>query len=312
MRFAPRSILCYVAPGEGYSDGVHRAALEARRSGASLTLLGVVEPLPRLLAQLTRGVARLGDLLRARQSEELEALAHDMRRQDLAADWVLREGRPADEIVRQVVEHEHDLVFKLAQGEGGQVLGSTARQLVRKCPCAVWIVKPGPRRRRHVVAAVDPQGDVELQRRILGAARDVARGLGARLSLVHAWELPSAHLLAARMQPDDYAQLVEAIRSDARERLDLLLANTEGALADERVELLEGHHAPALLEFLREARGDLLVLGTLSRSGLAGLILGNTAERVLSSVDSSVLVLKPEGFVSPIVPRESMASQEVR
>ena len=41
-------------------------------------------------------------------------------------------------------------------------------------------------------------------------------------------------------------------------------------------------------------------MGTVSRTGIAGLIIGNTAETILRSVRCSVLAVKPEGFVSPV------------
>jgi nucleotide-binding universal stress UspA family protein len=47
-------------------------------------------------------------------------------------------------------------------------------------------------------------------------------------------------------------------------------------------------------------RVDIAVLGTLSRSGIAGVLIGNTAERVLRNVDCSVIAVKPHGFESPI------------
>lgn len=56
---------------------------------------------------------------------------------------------------------------------------------------------------------------------------------------------------------------------------------------------------PALVE---EKKVDLLVMGTIARSGTPGVFIGNTAERMLRSVDCSVLTLKPDGFVSPIPP----------
>jgi nucleotide-binding universal stress UspA family protein len=50
-----------------------------------------------------------------------------------------------------------------------------------------------------------------------------------------------------------------------------------------------------------EAEGiDLVVMGTLSRTGVAGLIAGNTAEKVFYSADCSVLAVKPPDFVSPV------------
>jgi len=42
-------------------------------------------------------------------------------------------------------------------------------------------------------------------------------------------------------------------------------------------------------------------MGTVARTGLPGLLIGNTAEKILNRVTASVLAVKPEGFVSPLV-----------
>jgi len=39
-----------------------------------------------------------------------------------------------------------------------------------------------------------------------------------------------------------------------------------------------------------------------ARTGLSGLIMGNTAETILGSVRCSVLAVKPQGFVTPVKP----------
>jgi nucleotide-binding universal stress UspA family protein len=41
-------------------------------------------------------------------------------------------------------------------------------------------------------------------------------------------------------------------------------------------------------------------MGTIARSGVTGLLMGNTAERVFGHVNCSVLAVKPAGFVSPV------------
>ena len=51
---------------------------------------------------------------------------------------------------------------------------------------------------------------------------------------------------------------------------------------------VDGHHA------------DLLVMGSVGRGGFTGLLMGNTAERLLGRVDCSVLVVKPDGFTCPV------------
>ena len=39
------------------------------------------------------------------------------------------------------------------------------------------------------------------------------------------------------------------------------------------------------------------MIGTVARTGLAGALMGNTAEVVLDSLESDVLVLKPEDII---------------
>ena len=41
-------------------------------------------------------------------------------------------------------------------------------------------------------------------------------------------------------------------------------------------------------------------MGTVARTGIPGLLIGNTAETILQRVDCSVLAVKPDGFVSPV------------
>jgi universal stress protein E len=45
-----------------------------------------------------------------------------------------------------------------------------------------------------------------------------------------------------------------------------------------------------------QLRADVVVMGALSRSGLKGLFLGNTAEDVLDRLHSDLVIVKPTGF----------------
>ena len=59
-------------------------------------------------------------------------------------------------------------------------------------------------------------------------------------------------------------------------------------------------------EYIRDTarfvKADLVVMGTVGRSGVQGIWLGNTAEKLLGVMDCAVLTVKPPGFVSPIPP----------
>jgi nucleotide-binding universal stress UspA family protein len=45
---------------------------------------------------------------------------------------------------------------------------------------------------------------------------------------------------------------------------------------------------------------DLIVMGTVGRTGIPGFFIGNTAEEVLQTTTASILAVKPEGFISPV------------
>ena len=82
-----------------------------------------------------------------------------------------------------------------------------------------------------------------------------------------------------------------------------LLTPSQAVGADWQVHVVNGPAAEAISELVTRHRINLLVLGTVARSGLSGLLMGNTAERILDDVTCSVLAVKPPGFVSPIAPR---------
>jgi nucleotide-binding universal stress UspA family protein len=44
---------------------------------------------------------------------------------------------------------------------------------------------------------------------------------------------------------------------------------------------------------VNKLNADLLVMGTTARKGVKGLVIGNSAERVLTKATSDILALKP-------------------
>lgn len=43
-----------------------------------------------------------------------------------------------------------------------------------------------------------------------------------------------------------------------------------------------------------------MVMGSIARSFVSDIFIGNTTEKVLGYIESDVLVLKPDGFISPL------------
>jgi nucleotide-binding universal stress UspA family protein len=62
------------------------------------------------------------------------------------------------------------------------------------------------------------------------------------------------------------------------------------------------HGSPSVLipEVAHDVDAELIVVGTVGRTGIAGLLIGNTAESIFAQVECPVLAIKPEGFQTPV------------
>lgn len=63
---------------------------------------------------------------------------------------------------------------------------------------------------------------------------------------------------------------------------------------------LKGEPEDVVPKYVDEHAIDLVVMGTVARTGISGLVIGNTAERVLQRLRVSVLATKPPGFTSQV------------
>ena len=67
-----------------------------------------------------------------------------------------------------------------------------------------------------------------------------------------------------------------------------------------KVHLVKGFARDMIPKTAKEQDIDLIIMGTVGRTGIPGFIMGNTAETVLNRINCSVLAIKPEGFVTPV------------
>jgi len=202
------------------------------------------------------------------------------------------------EIIRAVQRGEADLVLVARRSQGGSGYGSVTRKLMRKCPCPVWVVRAeGGSEPRTIVAATDLStvGNLAV---VLGA--ELADLFGGALHVVHAWPLPlSVPMLPELDVPAQTRIDVEQQEAAARARFEQALAPL-ALPPTARRHLQCGAPSAVIQELVERHAADLLVMGSVSRGGIAGLLLGNTAERLLDRVHCSLLTIKPRDFISPI------------
>jgi universal stress protein E len=221
----------------------------------------------------------------------------------------IRLGKPHLELIRAAVERRADLVVvsdEPSRRGGRAAFGTVTMNLLRACPTPVWASRTAsPGRVRRVMAAIDIDDDPALNREILELADLLARAKDAQLYVVHAWALWGEHLLRGYggMNAPEVDQLLADRRGEAAAEIQRLLdARGEGARSAEVV-IVKGDPRRIIPAAAREHHADLVVMGTVARTGIPGFIIGNTAEKVLNELDCSVVTVKPEGFVSAVAGR---------
>ena len=92
---------------------------------------------------------------------------------------------------------------------------------------------------------------------------------------------------------------VQAMKGEHQKKLNELIEKS-GISGDIKVHHLHGSAEELIPRWVDNEDVDTLVMGTIARSGIQGLVIGNTAENILQAIRCSLVALKPEGFVSPI------------
>ncbi len=244
------------------------------------------------------------------ESQRLEQWVDFIQQSGVPVGGKLLYGTPFLEIIREVLRNDHDLVMTTAEGRGGlkeMLFGSTTMHLMRQCPCPVWVIKPSqPEWHTRILAAVDPapldEEQYAVNIKIMDLATALARRQQSELIVVHTWTFPvERSLRSGYIGPSvEVDRWVDEARNLHRRRLIELLRPYPLQDLKSQVYMLKGEPGRLIPELAAKMEVGLIVMGTVSRTGVAGLLIGNTAERILRQVDCSVLTVKPDGFVTPV------------
>lgn len=298
-----KRILIDIGTDRDPGPALQRAIILARQNDADVTVVAVAPALPPRTQLLLP--AEVGELIVRDRKLRLAAAASRLEAADVRVASKVLVGKHAVEVIRQVVREGHDLVLR-AHTVSKQ-FGPIDMKLLRKCPCPVWLVAApheGPQRR--ILATVKPDPDDSagnaLNRIVLELATSLAELDRGELLILHVWSLYGESVLRPRLKPDELSELLENARIAAERSVHDLLQPFAGQIRNEQVHFAKGFPGDVIPEFVAAHDVDLLVMGTLARSGVAGVITGNTAEQVLGKVRCSLIAIKPAGFVSPIAP----------
>lgn len=307
-----KNILLVANRKAGGNITFRRAVALARRNQALLTVVGVLETWPDEMQKVTPTLPPkdIQEMARQELGEQLMQLTAPVKQEGLQVTTKVLCGKPFLEIIREVLRNQHDLVMMTAEGKGGlkeMLLGSTALHLMRKCPCPVWVLKPTQRSQyARILAAVDPdpynEEKTALNYKIMELATSLAHLEGSELYIIHTWFLFGERALRgrSRLSPGEMAKLLQETKNRHKKWLNELLEKFSLKKLRHQIHLLKGDPGKLIPELAKKKSVELIVMGTVCRTGVAGFLIGNTVEKVLHQVDCSVLTIKPEGFVTPI------------
>lgn len=283
---------------------VLRAISLARKMDAVLQIRSI-EYLRGLEPALRRGFD-LDAYLTGRR-HRLEEFAGRIREERVMVECGVIWGSPlAEQVILQALALKPDLVIKSSPAESAlsrAFLSGADWRLVSACPAPLMLVHPGsPNLPTHLLAAVDPLDEHgkphSLNTDILGAARTLAAQCSATLEVAHAYEFIPASAAYAYMggMPDLNAyDEIHKVHADALYEL----CRPHGIRPGD-MHVLQGDPALAIVDFAASRGVDLVVMGSVYRTGLKHLVIGSTAEAVFDRLGCDVLVLKPEGFAAEL------------
>lgn len=289
-----------------------QAALIAKQNGATVKVIDIVPDFSWTVRMTLSDHEEVRKTLGEDKQQKLAAVVQSLQEQGIEAEAKVLWGKSSVEIIREVLRGKHDLVLRVAKGNQSRergFFGATGRRLLRECPSAVWLIPEVESEGfKHVLACVDPSTEHELDAELNDKVFEIATGVSERheaeLSIIHAWSIDSEQLMKHRMSSEDFERLVNRQRSAYQERLNTFLQTHGSSVEADHVYLVKSDPGYAIPEFAREKKVDLVVMGTVARSGLTGMVIGNTAERILADLECSVLALKPNSFESPITQAE--------
>ena len=301
-------ILVVIEPNDEQLKALQRAVAIAHKTGATITAYLAVYDFSYEMTTMLSVEER--ELMRRCMVEErtqwledvLEPFANQVSQIRPLVEW---HNRPFEAVIKQVIQYRYDLVVKATHEHSvlrSVIFTPTDWHLLRKCPCSVLLVKEHDwPENGTILAAINSvsqeQQHIDLNNNIIITSQYMQTLLQAQLKLLNCYPA-GAVSLAVEIPEFDPTAYREAIR---QHHLNSTLKYADAFdITEENCILAEGLPEDSISQYAKELDAELIVLGTIGRSGISAALLGNTAEHLLDGVNCDVLALKPFGFQSPV------------
>ena len=151
---------------------------------------------------------------------------------------------------------------------------------------------------RRIVIATDFSPS---SRKALDEALDLATDGRGEVLIVHVYQPPAMLPTDIGGVPAAYTELDATLRENDEKELLALAAEARQRGVAATARLLAGRPSEAIVHEAKREGADLIVMGTVGRHGLPGILLGSVAARVAATASCPVLTLRaePSDVLSP-------------
>lgn len=304
-------ILIPIAPEQELNESLHQALYLSNKCSSQVTLLSVIKALDEFkeIHHISGTALDILDEATQHYHNVLKAHIHELGKQypNIKFATQIRIGIPFIEIIKEAKETNSSLImidsYRNTKKQACQ-RGSNTLNLMRKSEIPIWSVSKKPKVISNVVAAVDltNQDYQDFNSKLISLAIEFCKTVGASLTCCHVWKLECEDFLKnwSGYSDIDIALLSQKLRNERMERLNSLLLPYVNNAVPIQVKLLEGEPRDVLPKYVSSNEIDLVILGSMSRAGISGFVMGNTAESMINQLGCSVITLKPDSFKSPV------------
>lgn len=261
----------------------------ASQHGASLNYLHVVPKGGSNVPGVSEPDGGQDDEANATQ-QALEYMDNQLRAIGASGQSIVRFGRPLAEIEAVAKDANADLLVIGATGENGKRWGTVSSRCVRKGPSRVLLVpaaQTAPFKR--VLTCVDLSDSTQS---VLQLAMGMAATDDADLTAVHCFEVPWERARFGTGVPSNALELTDEYQASLQRQYQAMasLGDTDAAPPLKLLQAIDP--GAAIVRYASESETDLVVTGTTSRTGLAYMLLGTTAEKIMRDTSCAVLSIK--------------------
>ncbi|WP_394191313.1 universal stress protein UspE [Pseudoalteromonas atlantica] len=301
-----KQILAVIDPTVDSQHGLSRSIDLAKKSGASITAFMSIYDFSYEMTTMISSDER--EAMRNAVVKDRQAWLDDILAQYPDVDiksQVVWHNRTYEAIIDAVIEQNFDLVVKGTHQHDtlkSVIFTPTDWHLIRKCPAPVLLVKEHAwPERGNILAAVNSVSENEqhlaLNNRIIKDAQFLCELANAKLSLVNAYPATPVNIAIEipEFNPSIYNESVKKHHVESTHEL-----ASKHQIAQQDCAIEEGLPEDVIPDVAARLNSELVVIGTVGRTGLSAALVGNTAEHVIDSLNCDVLALKPDGYVSPL------------